>query len=93
MASDILVVYIVDPKTNHYKEYSITDTYKKFDFAKEGNDFFDKSQFDAEKYIFDEDLDRFYQLFTKENVRKSDKTRFSDCVIVCSLMVFPNISV
>ena len=69
LTGNFIVVYVVDPETNSYREFSATDDYKKgFAQAKEGDNFFDKVREVARLYNYPEDLTRFLTAFTKENV-------------------------
>ena len=69
LTGSFIVVYVVDPETGGYREFSATDDYtKRFAQAKDGNDFFGKVREEARAYNHPEDLDRFLAAFTKENV-------------------------
>ena len=69
LTGNFFVVYVVDPETNSYREFSATDDYvKSFAQAKEGTDFFGTVQEAARLYNDPDDLERFLEAFTKENV-------------------------
>ncbi|MBO4452863.1 MAG: EAL domain-containing protein [Clostridia bacterium] len=69
LTGNFIVVYVVDPETNRYREFSATDDYEKgFAQAKEGEDFFNKVREVASQFNYPEDLDRFLTTFTKENI-------------------------
>ena len=69
LTGNFIVVYVVDPETNRYREFSATDDYEKgFAQAKEGENFFDKVREAATLFNYPEDLNRFLTVFTKENV-------------------------
>ena len=69
LTGNFIVVYVVDPETNHYREFSATDDYEKgFAQAKEGENFFEKVREVALLYNYPEDLTRFLTSFTKENI-------------------------
>ena len=69
LTGNFIVVYVVDPETNRYREFSATDDYEKgFAQEKEGENFFDKVREVARVYNFPEDLPRFLTAFTKENM-------------------------
>ncbi len=69
LTGNFIVVYVVDPETNHYREFSATNDYvDSFRQAKEGADFFGKVREVARTFIDPEDLERFLTAFTKENV-------------------------
>ena len=69
LTGNFIVVYVVDPETNSYREFSATDDYEKgFAQAKKGKNFFDKVREVASLYNYPEDLNRFLTAFTKENI-------------------------
>ena len=69
LTGNFIVVYVVDPETERYREFSATDNYvESFAQAKEGTGFFDKVREVADTFNHPEDLDRFLSAFTKENV-------------------------
>lgn len=69
LTGNFIVVYVVDPQTDHYREFSATDDYiESFAQAKEGTDFFNKVRDVARLYNHPDDLERFLSVFTKESV-------------------------
>ena len=69
LTGNFIVVYVVDPVTNRYREFSATDDYvESFSQAKEGTDFFGTVREAALSYNYPEDIGRFLTAFTKENV-------------------------
>ncbi|MCR5297090.1 MAG: EAL domain-containing protein [Clostridiales bacterium] len=69
LTGSFIVVYVVDPETDNYREFSATDDYEaSFSQAKDGTDFFGKVRSAAESFNHPEDLDRFLSAFTRENV-------------------------
>lgn len=69
LIGNFIVVYVVDPETNTYREFNATDDYvESFAQAKEGTDFFNKVREVAQTYNYPGDLNRFLSAFTKENV-------------------------
>lgn len=69
LTGNFIVVYVVDPETNHYREFSATDDYvERFAQAKEGEDFFNKVRDVAREYNHPGDLPHFLSVFTKENI-------------------------
>ena len=69
ITGNFLVVYVVDPETGSYREFSSTDEYMA-DLAlpKEGPDFFDMIRKAAVQFNHPEDVDLFLSAFTKENL-------------------------
>lgn len=68
LSGDLICVYVVDPDTNHYYEYSSSSDYAGLGISKEGENFFEKSKKEALDKIYTEDIDRFLSLFSKEKV-------------------------
>ena len=69
LTGNYIVVYVVDPETDHYREFSATDDYTEgFEQAKTGENFFEKVREAARQYNDPEDLPRFLTAFTKEQV-------------------------
>ena len=69
LTGNFIVVYVVDPETGNYREFSATSDYEEsFAQAKEGKDFFTKVRDVARLYNHPSDLKRFLSVFTKENV-------------------------
>ena len=68
LAGDYIAIYTVDPKTDHYIEYSASKEYEALGISKEGKDFFQATITDAEKHIFGEDLEGFLAAFSKEKI-------------------------
>lgn len=70
LSGNYICMYIIDPVTGSYSEYSATTDYDGFGFAKSGNDFFAQAAIDAKIALHPEDLECYYQNITKENVMK-----------------------
>jgi len=69
LTGNFICVYVVDPKTDRYREFSATDGYEEsFAQEKEGDDFFEKVREVGRLYNHPADINRFLSVFTKENV-------------------------
>jgi len=69
ITGNFIVVYVVDPETDGYREFSATDSYvETFAQAKDGTDFFGTVREAARRHNHPEDLDRFLSVFTKDNI-------------------------
>ncbi len=69
LTGNFIVVYVVDPQTGAYREFSATNDYEEsFAQAKEGSDFFTTVREVSRAFNYDEDQTRFLSIFTKENV-------------------------
>ena len=69
LTGNFIVVYVVDPETGRYREFSATDHYEEsFAQAKEGTDFFETVREACRSFNHPADLDLFLSVFTKENI-------------------------
>ena len=69
LTGNFICVYVVDPQTDRYREFSATDEYvNSFAQAKEGTDFFNTVREAARLFNHPDDLGGFLSAFTKENV-------------------------
>ena len=68
LAGDYFCIYIVDPDTDKFVEYSATKEYDDLGVEKAGDNFFDASRRNMERLIFIEDKDRFFGTFYKKKV-------------------------
>ena len=69
LTGNFIVVYVVDPATGDYREFSATEGYtESLAQAKEGTNFFEKVREVALLYNHPKDLYLFLSTFTKENV-------------------------
>ena len=69
LAGEFICIYVVDPETGRYREFSSTAEYQTaFAQAESGQDFFTTTREAAKEFIYPEDLNRFLSVFTIENV-------------------------
>lgn len=68
ISEDYLSLYAIDKDTGRYLEFTSSDEYESFGFAKEGKDFFLQGVLDGKKVVCPEDLPKYLEGFTKENV-------------------------
>ena len=68
LAGDYFSIYIVDPDTNKFVEYSASEEYDSLGVEKTGEDFFSLSRKNMERLIFADDRDRVLGTFHKEKV-------------------------
>ena len=71
LANDYFNLFYVDLETDRFIEYSSTVGEEELAVERQGDHFFEKSREDAVKYLYQEDIPRFTQAFTKENVIRS----------------------
>ena len=69
LAGEFICIYVVDPETGRYREFTSTAEYQSaFAQAESGTDFFITTREAAKEFTYPEDLNRFLSVFTKENV-------------------------
>ena len=68
LAGDYFSIYIVEPDTDKFEEYSSTRDYETLGVQKSGEDFFNVSRTNMSRLIFAEDRERFLGTFYKEKV-------------------------
>ena len=70
LAGDYICIYVVVPETGRYREFSSGIAYEQtFGQPKEGRDFFAATTEAVRKFVHPEDLSRFLNAFTEENVK------------------------
>ncbi len=74
LTQGFICIYVVDPATGHYMEYSASSDYAGLGVPTEGEDFFAQSRKESARLIYPEDLAKFQTLLTRENIlRKLEK--------------------
>ena len=68
LAKDYFSIYVVNPDTDRFAEYSSAAEYESLGIEKTGEDFFNLSRKNMERVIYPEDRDRFMGTFTKEKL-------------------------
>ena len=69
LTGNFICVYVVDPETGRYREFSATEDYEEsFSQAKEGEDFFATVRDAARVYSHPDDLDRVLSQLTQQNI-------------------------
>ncbi len=68
LSGEFICIYVVNPATEQFREYSATHEYTTLSLPVEGEDFFDKTRAETERVIYDEDRDRIIGSLTKENI-------------------------
>ncbi len=68
LAGDYFSIYIVDPDTDRFVQYSATKEYDGLGLDKSGDDFFETSRRNMARLIYEEDWDRYMGIFTKEKL-------------------------
>jgi hypothetical protein len=71
ISGDYLSLYSVDPKTNHYIEFTASPEFEQLGIAKEGADFFRNSEENTRNLIHPDDLTKFLSDFSKEKVMEA----------------------
>ncbi len=69
LTGDFIAIYVVDPETDHYREFGSAEGYDEhFGQLKEGERFFDTARESALIHNYPEDISLFLSVFTKSNV-------------------------
>ena len=68
LAGDYFSIYVVDPETDNFVQYSAAKEYERLGLEKSGEDFFNIMRNSMEELIHPEDRIRFMNVFTKEKV-------------------------
>ena len=74
LAGNYICIYTVDPKTDAYTEYSVTEAYEGLGLSKTGKNFYDEVQTEASRTIYPPDLHLVLSAVTKENVMREIET-------------------
>ena len=68
LTGDYICIYVVDPESDDYYEYTAADDFRKLGLAREGKDFFGKARDYSASTVFPEDQHIFTDIFTKERI-------------------------
>ena len=68
LAGDFFSIYVVNPDTDDFLQYSATEEYDDLGVEKSGTDFFNVSRRNMERLLFSGDKERFMGTFYKEKV-------------------------
>ena len=75
LAGDYICLYTVDPKTDHFVEFSGTRAFQNLGVPVEGENFFEQSIKRSSKAVFIEDQDLYLSMFSKEKVLKEIESK------------------
>ena len=70
LMGDFLCLYIVDPVSGQYREYSKSRNFEKYALPESGDDFFGVAAEYARRYVYPDDLHMFLTAFTRDNVMR-----------------------
>lgn len=68
LSGNFIAIYVIDPETDHYQEYSSSIGYKEFEVPDEGEDFFTSAIENGRKVVHPDDLDKYLSSFSKESI-------------------------
>lgn len=68
LAGDYFSIYVVEPDTDEFIQYSSTGAFDDLGIEKSGGDFFNLSRKNMDRVIYPEDKERFMGIFTKEKI-------------------------
>lgn len=70
LSGDYICIYTVDPDTDRYTEFNATTDYEGLGLAKQGENFFESAKRESVRTLYEEDVERFNEMFTRENVMR-----------------------
>ena len=70
LAGDFLCIYLVDPESGSYREFSATAGFASFERPTEGQDFFGDPREQSKTALYPEDVHHFLSMMTREKVMK-----------------------
>ena len=68
LAQDYFIIYYVDVETDYFIEYSAEGKFLEHGIEKRGEDFFRLSRRNMRRFVYQEDLPAFRNVFSKENI-------------------------
>ena len=68
LSGEYICIYVVDPETGYYREYSSSNGFQMFAIPKDGEGFFETSRREGRKVVYQDDLGLYLAMFTAENV-------------------------
>ena len=68
LSPDYIVLYMIDPQTNHYTQFDPSNEFADLNLAVQGEDFFADVIKDAPKVMAEEDMERHLKTMTKQNI-------------------------
>ena len=68
LMQNCICIYVVDPDTGHYIEYSAQKDYAGLGISKEGEDLFAQSKEESTKHLYPEDVAKFQSQFTRKRI-------------------------
>lgn len=86
LTGDFLCVYLVEPETGRYREYSATEDFQSYSLPREGTDFFAAARAAGRIAVYPRDLRHFLNAFTSQGVLKELRRR-GIFVLRCRLMI------
>ena len=71
LSEDYMCIYTVDLNSGYYVESSAMRDYESLGISKEGSNFFEVSHQNAKKVVYKDDVNKYIDNFTKENILKT----------------------
>ena len=68
LSGDFICMYVVNPETEEFTEYSVSEDYSKLNLPKGGTDFFEITRTNSAKVLHPDDVEAFQKDFYKETV-------------------------
>lgn len=70
LIGDFLCMYIVDPVSGRYREYSKSRLFSRYALPESGDDFFGTAAEYAHRYVYPDDQHMFVTMFNKDNIMR-----------------------
>ena len=74
LSEDYLCIYVINPDDNSYSEFQANSEFGSLGISKEGKDFFEETQKNADFAVAEEDREVFKKRHTKESILKNIET-------------------
>lgn len=71
LAGNFLCIYIVDPESGDYREFSSVEAFRSYRLADTGVDFFDNTIKLAKGIVYPDDWDKFLSMFSRDAILSS----------------------
>ena len=77
LAEDYAAMYYIDIETGEYREFSTSSEYESMNVSVAGQDFYEETRLNIEKYVHPDDRDFARNLYRKETMLKNLENRKS----------------
>lgn len=68
LSSDFITIYTINPDTGFYELFKTSELFQKYELEPEGKDFFKEARENSKRFVYEEDLPGYMEIFTKEHL-------------------------